>query len=45
VAYSPTNGHIAVGHNDGTMSVRAGIDQLDNVIATNNNSKEWIEAI
>jgi WD40 repeat protein len=45
VTYNPTNGHVAVGHNDGTLTVRAGIDQLDNIIATNTNAKEWIEAI
>ena len=45
ISFSSTNGHVAVGHNDGTLTVRAGIDQLDNIIATNTNSKEWIEAI
>ena len=44
-AFNKTNGHIAVGHNDGTLTVRAGVDQLDNIIASNTNSKEWIEAI
>lgn len=29
VAYNPQNGHLAVGHNDGTMTVRAGVDKLD----------------
>ncbi len=45
VAYNPSNGHVAVGHNDGTLTIRAGVDQLDNIIATNANAKEWIEAI
>lgn len=39
------NGHVAVGHNDGTLSVRAGLNKLDQVISTNNNSKEWIEVV
>ena len=45
VAFNPTNGHIAVGHNDGTLTIRAGYDKLDSIIATNNNSKEWIEVM
>lgn len=32
VAFNPKNGHVAVGHNDGTLTVRAGKDQLDKVI-------------
>ena len=36
---------MAVGHNDGTLTVRAGVNSLDSVIATNNNSKEWIEVV
>jgi WD40 repeat protein len=35
VAYNPTNGHIAVGHNDGTLTIRAGFNQLDKIIAQN----------
>ena len=38
VAYNPTNGHIAVGHNDGTMTVRESMTKLDNIIAKNTNS-------
>ena len=45
VSYCPSNGHVAVGHNDGTLTIRAGVDQLDSIIATNNDSKEWIEVI
>lgn len=45
VAYNPQNGHIAIGHNDGTLSVRAGLTKLDQVVATNKDSQEWIEAI
>ncbi len=44
VAVGP-QGHVVVGHNDGTMTVRAGKDKLDQVISTNQDSKEWIEAI
>ena len=29
VAFNPTNGHIAVGHNDGTLTIRAGLNNLD----------------
>ena len=45
VALNTSTGHVAVGHNDGTLTVRAGVDSLDSVIASNNNSKEWIEVI
>ena len=43
VACNPTNGHVAVGHNDGTLTVRASYQQLDQVIHENTNAKEWIE--
>jgi WD40 repeat protein len=29
VAYNPVNGQVAVGHNDGTLTIRAGKDKLD----------------
>lgn len=45
VAYNQKNGHIAVGHNDGTLTIRAAFNKLDQVIAQNTNSQEWIEAI
>jgi WD40 repeat protein len=45
IAYNPSNGHVAVGHNDGTLTVRAGPTQLDRVIHENKNSKEWIETL
>jgi microtubule-associated protein-like 1/2 len=45
VAFNPTNKHIAVGHNDGTLSVREGLNKLDKVVHTNKNAQEWIEAI
>jgi len=43
LAYNKFNGHIAVGHNDGTLTIRASWNDLDNVIAQANNSREWIE--
>jgi WD40 repeat protein len=43
LAYNPSNGHIAVGHNDGTLTIRAGATQLDEIIAQTNHSREWIE--
>ena len=45
VAHNPHNGHVAVGHNDGTLTIRAGPTKLDQVIHTNQNSQEWIEAM
>jgi WD40 repeat protein len=45
VAYNSTNGHIAVGHNDGTMTVRQAMNALDKVVTKNTNSQEWIEAM
>lgn len=43
LAYNPNNGHIAVGHNDGTVTIRGGADQLDNIVKQMNNAREWIE--
>jgi WD40 repeat protein len=43
LAYNSSNGHIAVGHNDGTLTIRAAPDQLDNIVAQTNDAKEWIE--
>jgi len=43
VAYCPQNGHIAVAHNDGTLTIRSSINNLNDVIATKNDSREWIE--
>ena len=34
-----------MGHNDGTLTIRASQDNLDQVIATKNESKEWIECM
>jgi len=45
LAYSPSTKHIAVGHNDGTLTIRAGYDKLDSILATIRDSSEWIEAM
>jgi microtubule-associated protein-like 1/2 len=44
VAYNPSNGHVAVGHNDGTLTIRA-VSNINSVAFTNQNSQEWIEAM
>jgi len=43
LAFNKFNGNIAVGHNDGTLTIRASVNDLDNVIAQTNHSREWIE--
>ena len=45
IAFNKSNGHIAVGHNDGTLTIRGGVNNLDQTISKNNNSKEWIEVL
>jgi WD40 repeat protein len=45
VAYNSSNGHVAVGHNDGSLSIRAAFNKLDQVVAQNKDSQEWIEAM
>lgn len=32
LAYNSKNGHVAVGHNDGTLTIRAGVDKLDQIV-------------
>lgn len=44
-AINSKSGHVAIGHNDGTMTVRQGKDNLSSIIATKNDSKEWIEVL
>ena len=39
------NGDIAIGHNDGRVSIRAGIEYLDSVKKIINDSAEWIECM
>lgn len=43
LAYNPSNGHIAVGHNDGTVTIRESVGSLDSVVSQMNNAREWIE--
>lgn len=43
LAYNPQSGHVAVGHNDGTLTIREGVDKLDSIIADDRTSREWIE--
>jgi WD40 repeat protein len=48
LAYNAKKSHLAVGHNDGTLTVRSGGHlkaNITNTIATKNDSKEWIEAM
>lgn len=45
IDYNYRNKHVAVGHNDGTLTIRASIQKLDDVLYTFNHSKEWIEVI
>ena len=45
VAYNPSTQHVAIGHNDGTMTIRQSPSQLDKIIATKTDSKEWIECM
>jgi len=42
---NPSNGHIAIGCNDGYFRVRESLDNIDNEIYSDRNSKQWIEAI
>jgi echinoderm microtubule-associated protein-like 1/2 len=42
---NPCNGNIAVGHNDGTLTIRESENALNTILATFNDSREWIEAI
>lgn len=45
VAVNPSNGHVAIGHNDGTLTIRAGATKLDQVLHTKRESQEWIETM
>lgn len=45
-AFSPSTGHIAIADNEGSVTIRAGLEQLDEVVATlHPKAKEWIEAM
>lgn len=39
------NGEVAIGHNDGRVTIRAGATSLDNTKITLEDSEEWIEAM
>ena len=39
------NGHVAVGHNDGRITIRKGTDDLGSVVETIKDADEWIEAM
>jgi WD40 repeat protein len=45
VALNPLNGHVAVGHNDGHVTIRMGIQDLDTLVTTLTQPKEWMESI
>lgn len=38
VAVNPKNGHVAVGHNDGTLTIRASVKALASVAHTKRDS-------
>jgi len=40
-----TNGHVAVAHNDGHVTIRSSVDDLDNVLFQLRDPKEWTEAM
>lgn len=44
LAYNPKTGHIAVGHNDGTLTIR-NVSDVGKVLFSKQDSREWIEAI
>lgn len=39
------NWHLAIGHNDGTLTIRKSYDTIDTILFTKNDSKEWIEVV
>lgn len=45
VAVNSKNGHVAVAHNDGTLTIRASVKNLDQVAHTKRDSQEWIECL
>ena len=45
VAVNSRTGHVAIGHNDGTLTIRAGATKLDQVLHTKRESQEWIETM
>jgi WD40 repeat protein len=45
VAINPRTGHVAIGINNGELSIRKSIKDLNDVVAQKHDAKEWIEAI
>jgi microtubule-associated protein-like 6 len=45
VAVNTSNGHVAIGHNDGRVTIRTSASNLNTTVATLNDAKEWIEVI
>jgi len=45
VAFDSNTGNIAVGHNDGRVTIRTSKDSLDDLVATLHDSDEWIETM
>ncbi len=45
VAWCEQNGHVAVGHNDGRVTIRESWEALDSITATLHDSDEWIETM
>jgi len=45
VAINSKNGHVAIGVNNGELSVRKGLKELDKIIVQKHDAKEWIEAM
>mmetsp|Transcript_1023 Transcript_1023/g.1018 ORF Transcript_1023/g.1018 Transcript_1023/m.1018 type:complete len:325 (+) Transcript_1023:1231-2205(+) len=39
------NGHVAIGHNDGRVTIRGGVDDLNKIVHTLKDAEEWIEVI
>lgn len=45
IAVNTKNGYVAVGHNDGTLTIRSSINKLGDIISTKRDSQEWIEVL
>jgi len=45
VCISPSSGHVAVGHNDGRVTIRESKDAIDKIVTTLTDSAEWIETM
>jgi len=45
VAIHPTNGNVAVSSNDGEVTIRASVEDIDNIIAAFRDTKQWNEVM